>query len=73
MVTPEVSNTIYYLEIIQVALLGVRRMLVIVTRDGAVVSVFILNRVPDECFGRRCSRRDDTLKGNRVPVNAKSW
>ena len=48
-------------------------MLVDVTRDDAVVLVFIINRVPDECFRRRRSRRDDTLKGNRVPINAKSW
>ena len=38
---------------------------------GAVISIVFINGVPDECFGRRRSRRDDTLKGNRVPVKAK--
>ena len=46
-------------------------MLVNVNLDECAVSVVFINGVPDECFGRRCSRRDDTLKGNRVPVKAK--
>ena len=47
-------------------------MVVKVNQDGTVVSVVFINGVPDECFGRRCSRRDGTLKGNRVSVKAKS-
>ena len=39
-------------------------------RVGAVVSIVFINRVTNECFGRRCSRSDDTFKGNRAPVKA---
>ena len=35
---------------------------------GTIVSILSINRVSDECFGRRCSRCDDTLKRKRVPV-----
>ena len=48
-------------------------MLVKVNRVGAIVSIDFINGVPDECFGRRCSRLDDTLKGNRVPVEVKRF
>jgi hypothetical protein len=42
-----------------------------INQVGEVVSIDFINGVPDECFGRRCSRRDDTLKRNRVPVKVK--
>ena len=35
---------------------------------SAVVSIILINGFPDEYFGSRWSRHDDTLKGNRVPV-----
>jgi len=36
-----------------------------------VISTVFINRVPDQRFSCRCSRLDDTLKGNGVPVKAK--
>ena len=46
-------------------------MLVDVNKFGTFVSIIFINGVTDECFGRRRSRRDDTFKGDRVPVKAK--
>ena len=43
-----------------------------VNRDDAVVSIVFIDGVPNESFGRRCSRGNDTFKGNRVPVK-KKW
>ena len=34
----------------------------------AVLSIVFINGVPDECFGRRCSRCNYTFKGDRVSV-----
>ena len=47
-------------------------MLVNVNLDDCDVSVVFINGVPDECFGSRCPRGDDTLEGNRVPDKVKA-
>ena len=47
------------------------RSLVKVNQVGAVLSIIVINRIPNEYFGYRCSRGNDTLKRNRVPVKAK--
>ena len=49
----------------------VRRMLVDANWVDTVVSIKYIDGVPDECFGSRCTRSDDTFKGNRVPVKVK--
>jgi hypothetical protein len=33
-----------------------------------IVSTVFINRVPDQCFGCRCSRLDDALERNGGPV-----
>jgi hypothetical protein len=42
-----------------------------VNRVGAFVSIVLINGVPNECFSCKCSRSDNTFKGNRVSVKAK--
>ena len=43
-------------------------MLVKVNQVGAIVSIDYINGVQDGCFGRRCSRCDDTFKRNRMHI-----
>lgn len=36
-----------------------------------IILVVLINRVPDQRLGRKCSRLDDTFEGNRVSSKAK--